>query len=82
MTASVETRNEANRFGRLSKREQQVAELVCRGSSNKTIARQLGVTEGTVKQHLCAIYRTLGAKNRTELIIAFSDRTTPPLKDR
>jgi DNA-binding NarL/FixJ family response regulator len=44
--------------------------LVCavKGQSNKLIARALGISEGTVKQHLNAIYRELGVATRTEAI--------------
>jgi DNA-binding NarL/FixJ family response regulator len=44
--------------------------LVCavKGQSNKLIARALGISEGTVKQHLNAVYRELGVGTRTEAI--------------
>jgi DNA-binding NarL/FixJ family response regulator len=44
--------------------------LVCavKGQSNKLIARSLGISDGTVKQHLNAIYRALGVSTRTEAI--------------
>ena len=44
--------------------------LVCavKGQSNKLIARALGISDGTVKQHLNAIYRELGVATRTEAI--------------
>ena len=43
---------------------------LARGSSNKMIAHQLGLSEATVKSHLSAIYRTLGVSNRSQAIIA------------
>ncbi len=55
----------------LTKRELQIAALVCQGIANKEIAGRLGVCEGTVKSHLHAIYRKLRVRNRSELIIAF-----------
>jgi DNA-binding CsgD family transcriptional regulator len=56
--------------GLLSEREQQVAALVCKGLSNKSVARMLAVSEGTIKSHLHAIYVKLGVQSRSELISA------------
>ncbi len=53
----------------LTPRERQVAFLVTRGLSNKDVARELGLSEGTVKIHLHNIFRKLGAKNRYGLIV-------------
>ena len=47
------------RLAALTERQQQVATLVHGGLSNKTIAQKLGVSEGTVKAHLHAIYGKL-----------------------
>jgi len=58
----------------LTDRQQQVATLVCDGLSNKMIARKLGVSEGTVKVHLHAIYEKLDILSRTQLMIALADR--------
>jgi DNA-binding NarL/FixJ family response regulator len=58
----------------LTDRQQQVATLVCDGLSNKMIARKLGVSEGTVKLHLYAIYGKLNIRSRTKLAIALADR--------
>ena len=55
----------------LTDRQQQVATLVCDGLSNKIIARKLGLTEGTVKIHLHLIYKKLGVRSRTHLLIRF-----------
>jgi DNA-binding NarL/FixJ family response regulator len=57
-------------FGALTNRERQVAQLVGGGLANKVIARELALTEGTVKQHVCRIYRKLHMQNRSALIIA------------
>lgn len=43
--------------------------LVSQGLSNKAVARQLGVQEGTVKIHLHNVFRKLGVSNRTRLIL-------------
>ncbi len=41
-----------------------------RGSLNKQIAHEMGVTEATIKAHLTAIFRKLGVHNRTQAVIA------------
>jgi DNA-binding NarL/FixJ family response regulator len=50
----------------LTRRELEILQLVAEGLSNGKIARQLWVTEQTVKFHLSNIYRKLGVANRTE----------------
>lgn len=54
-----------NRHGRLTKQESRVLGHITEGMSNKEIARQLGIFEGTVKVHVKSILRKLNAKNRT-----------------
>ncbi len=54
--------------GTLTARQLEVLDLLGTGSSNKLIARQLGISEGTVKIHLAAIFRVLGARNRAEAV--------------
>ena len=51
---------------RLTPRELEILRLVAAGASNGGIARQLWVTEQTVKFHLSNVYRKLGVANRTE----------------
>jgi two-component system nitrate/nitrite response regulator NarL len=58
----------------LTDRQQEVATLVCGGLSNKMIARKLGLSEGTIKVHLHAIYERLDVLSRIELVIALADR--------
>jgi len=50
----------------MTKKEQLVLEALARGLSNQQIARELWVTEQTVKFHLSNIYRKLDVRNRTE----------------
>ena len=50
----------------LSARQREILELVAGGSSNAQIAKQLYLSESTIKQHLRAAYKLLGVKNRTE----------------
>lgn len=53
----------------LTARERQVMDLVGRGLSNRAIAEQLGLSEGTIKNHLHSIFEKLGVANRTELAL-------------
>lgn len=53
----------------LTPRLQQVAQLVASGLSNAEVARQLGLSEGTVKNYLKDIFKLLGVSNRTQLAI-------------
>jgi two-component system nitrate/nitrite response regulator NarL len=52
----------------LSHREQEVATLICNGLPNKLIANQLGLTVGTVKQHVHNILLKLKVHRRAQLI--------------
>lgn len=49
----------------LTPRQRDVLTLVVKGKSNKEIARQLGLGEGTVKVHLAALFRALGVRSRS-----------------
>ena len=54
-------------LGVLTDRERQIMRLVSEGLSNKEIARQLNVSQGTVKVHLYNIFQKLEISNRTVL---------------
>jgi DNA-binding NarL/FixJ family response regulator len=51
---------------KLTRRQNEVLTLLARGMSNKEIARELNIAEGTSKIHTAALLRALGARNRTE----------------
>lgn len=53
----------------LAPRERQLIRFVRQGLRNRQIASELGVTEGTVKAYLHAVFDKLGVKNRTELAL-------------
>ena len=53
----------------LTERQSDVLALLAAGHSNKMIAKQLGLSEHTIKIHITAILRTLGVSNRTEAAI-------------
>jgi DNA-binding NarL/FixJ family response regulator len=62
----------------LTPRETEVARLVLQGLTNKVVAMQLGVCEGTVKIHLHSIYRKLCVTNRSGLILSvIANRQNP-----
>ena len=58
----------------LTARQVDVLRLLARGLPNKLIARQLGLSEATVKVHLLAIFRALGVHNRTQAVVAAGKR--------
>jgi DNA-binding NarL/FixJ family response regulator len=53
----------------LTPRQADVLRALARGLPNKLIARELGLSEGTVKAHLLAIFRVLRARNRTAAVV-------------
>jgi two-component system nitrate/nitrite response regulator NarL len=57
----------------LTPRERDLVDLVRRGMRNREIAEELGVTEGTVKVYLHALFDKLGIDNRTELAMRASE---------
>jgi len=55
-------------FGKLSKREQHVLELLAGGMTNKEIARSIDLQEATIKIHVKNIYRKMGVNNRVQAV--------------
>jgi len=58
-----------NICSKLTNRQIEVLIHLCEGKPNKLIARQLSMSENTVRVHVSAILNTLGATNRTEAIL-------------
>lgn len=56
----------------LTQRQSDVLACLRAGKSNKQIAGDLGLSEGTVKIHVTAIFKALGVKNRTQAVITAS----------
>ena len=52
----------------LSPRQLEVLRRALRGTPNKLIARELQISEGTVKSHLSAAFQVLGVRNRIEAL--------------
>jgi DNA-binding NarL/FixJ family response regulator len=67
--AEIATRVGERLLAHLSPREIEILHLLARGLSNKEIAAQLGVVEGTVKIHITSIFNKLGVCDRTQALI-------------
>ncbi|MDR6388780.1 response regulator transcription factor [Paraburkholderia phenoliruptrix] len=64
----------------LSPRQEQIMRCVHMGSTNKMIARTLGISEGTVKIHLTSIFQQLGAPNRAAAVALYNGWLTNQLQ--
>ena len=64
---TLQAKDKASKVPPLTPRERELIELVRQGLRNRDIAAQLGVTEGTVKVYLHAIFDKVRVDNRTEL---------------
>jgi len=64
-----ESRAEGGVPRRLSPRLQQVQELLLRGAANKVIARELGLSDHTVKEYVSSVLAFHGVGNRLELVL-------------
>lgn len=58
----------------LSAREREVLALVAKGTSNREIARELFISEATVKTHLTHLYAKLGVNDRAAAVAVAYDR--------
>jgi two-component system, NarL family, nitrate/nitrite response regulator NarL len=58
----------------LTERQKNVLRLLCTGQSNKIIAAELAMSEKTVKGHVTAIFKWLGVVNRTQAVLAATQR--------
>jgi DNA-binding NarL/FixJ family response regulator len=56
----------------LTPRQTDVLALLLKGNANKMIARELGVSVETVKDHVAAVLRALGVSTRTQAVLAVS----------
>ena len=55
-------------YPELTPRQMNVLAAMIRGLANKRIARELEISEDTVKQHLSSVYRILNVENRTQAV--------------
>ena len=68
-SASDEAEGAGQGVPSLSRRETLILRMLMQGASNKVIARNLVITESTVKVHMKAILRKLRLQNRTQAAI-------------
>ena len=57
------------KLARLTTRERQVLEAICRGLSTAEIATKLGVAGNTVRNYFSSLYKKLGVHSRAEVIV-------------
>ena len=65
----AQTQQSAGSSGNLTPREKEIVRSILAGSTNRTIAGALHISEETVKRHLSNIYTKLGVANRLELAL-------------
>jgi two-component system nitrate/nitrite response regulator NarL len=71
-------------FSELTPRESEILELMAEGQGNKLIARNLGISDGTVKLHVKAVLRKLGVHSRVEAAVMYIEhnhRAAEPVDD-
>ncbi len=54
----------------ITKREEEVLQLIANGCSTPEVAEQLYISQKTVKNHLASIYQKLDARDRTQAVLA------------
>ena len=67
--SDTEQNKKATPFAHLTPRETEILGLLAEGQSNKAIARNLGISDGTVKLHVKAILRKLEVHSRVEAAV-------------
>ncbi len=68
----------AARVRELTPQQLRVLTMLAEGLLNKQIAYELGVSEATVKAHMTAVLRKLGANNRTQAVVLASQLALKP----
>ncbi len=67
------SQRQATSLRELTAREREIVSLVTEGLRNEDVARKIGVSEKTVRNHLTAVFQKLGVSGRLELVVyAFS----------
>jgi DNA-binding NarL/FixJ family response regulator len=75
-------RGSADAAGGLTLRQRRILERIACGQTNKLIARELGITERTIKYHLAEIFERLGAASRAEAVARASAQGWIALPER
>jgi two-component system, NarL family, nitrate/nitrite response regulator NarL len=79
LAGSITERGNRDLGSLLTKREQQVLEGVLDGNTNKTIAAQVGVSEGVAKAILQEVFRKAGVRTRSQLVrVALTGSSATP----
>jgi DNA-binding NarL/FixJ family response regulator len=74
--ADLSQKNALPQLPSLTDRQSGVMRLLANGLSYREIARDLGISESTVKQHAHAVYKTLGVSSRVQAMIALQRRAS------
>ncbi|MEU4179571.1 LuxR C-terminal-related transcriptional regulator [Streptomyces sp. NPDC026589] len=53
----------------LTNREREILVLIAQGNANRQVAKELGISEKTVKNHLSAVFAKIGASDRTQAVV-------------
>ena len=72
----AESQATAERLVSLTPAQRRVLNGLADGLLNKQIAYEMGISEATVKAHMTAIFRKLGANNRTQALLIFKEATS------
>ena len=64
----------------LTRRQNEVLDLLMEGQTNKAMARQLNLSVDTVKDHVAAVLRTLKVRSRTQAVLAASRLSRSPTR--
>ena len=62
-------------FSKLTPRESEILELMAEGQGNKMIARNLGISDGTVKLHVKSVLRKLDVHSRVEAAVMYIEHS-------
>lgn len=74
LMSNAQSETADSRLAALTQREQEVCKEVAKGYSNKLIARRLGITERTVKEHLSHSFSKLGVKDRMHVMLLINGK--------
>ena len=69
-------------LSRLTPRELEVLRHVAVGMDNLKVAAHMGITERTVKAHVCSLYAKLGVENRAEMALRGHELGLRPVRER
>lgn len=78
----IRVRASVEPHARLTRRENEIAELVSHGLNNRELAARLGISEATVRHHLTSIFAKVGVRDRVGLVIASLGRARRAEVDR